>query len=57
MKEVVTKFGSLKIDSVANTTMSSDAKYQLTTNNEIYKLSSLCFTIRTHRCICTVIIC
>ena len=55
MKQIVTKFGSLKIDKGGDTVMSSDAIYYHTIYSKLMKLSSLYIVIRTHHSISIVI--
>ena len=55
MKQVMTKFGSLKVDNGGGTVMSSDAIYYHTTYSKLMKLSLLYIVIRTHHCISTII--
>ena len=52
MKQVLTKFGSIKIDNGGDAIMTSDAIYYHTTYS---KSSSIYIVIRIHHCISTVI--
>ena len=55
MMQVVTKFGSVKIDDAGDTGMSFAAIYCHTTYKKLIRLLSLRLVMRTHRCISTVI--
>ena len=55
MKQVATKFGSLKIDTGGDALMSSDAKDYHVTYSEVTKMSSINIIIKTQHSNSTVI--